>query len=267
MCVQVQPLCPPYWPLCAAMTCQDLSTPQETLCTFISPQTAASVHAASTPPTPEVIKPSVFFFNVFQAFIYTALSSFCGGWLLVTSSSPGCGGLLHTDRGVLNSPRYPQSYLPSQSCSWHVMVTPGFRISVTFQSPFQVQGYGTHCSTGDYLEVQCLRFCRILRDNSVPIQCHCIHVFRIFDFHSAVFFHCFVKVRNGPDGSAPLLGERLCGGTSPNPLQTTDNHLFISFVSDTSNEGSGFKLVFEAHSQGTAAALFVAFIDLSIPSH
>lgn len=70
----------------------------------------------------------------------------------------GCGGLLHTDRGVLNSPRYPQSYLPAQTCSWHVMVTPGFRISLTFQSPFQVQGYGTHCSTGDYLEVLCLRF-------------------------------------------------------------------------------------------------------------
>lgn len=77
--------------------------------------------------------------------------------VLIPSSSPGCGGLLHTDRGVLSSPRYPQSYLPAQNCSWHVMVTPGFRVSLTFQSPFQVQGYGTHCSTGDYLEVRCLR--------------------------------------------------------------------------------------------------------------
>lgn len=78
--------------------------------------------------------------------------------------------------------------------------------------------------------------------------------------------HCYVQVRNGPDSSAPLLGERLCGATPPNPLQTTDNHLFISFMSDASIEGSGFKLVFEAHSQGTATALFAASIDLFLHS-
>lgn len=66
---------------------------------------------------------------------------------------PGCGGLLHVDRGVVSSPHYPQNYMPGLDCSWHVMVTPGFRVSVTFQSPFQIQGYGTACSSGDYLEV------------------------------------------------------------------------------------------------------------------
>lgn len=66
---------------------------------------------------------------------------------------PGCGGLLHVDRGTVSSPRYPQNYSPHLNCSWHVMVTPGFRVSATFQSPFQVQGYGTQCSSGDYLEV------------------------------------------------------------------------------------------------------------------
>ena len=67
---------------------------------------------------------------------------------------PGCGGLLHADRGVLSSPRYPQNYLPGLDCSWHVMVTPGFRISVNFQTPFQVQGFSNQCSNGDYLEVR-----------------------------------------------------------------------------------------------------------------
>uniref|UniRef100_A0A3Q4HHJ3 Cubilin (intrinsic factor-cobalamin receptor) n=1 Tax=Neolamprologus brichardi TaxID=32507 RepID=A0A3Q4HHJ3_NEOBR len=76
------------------------------------------------------------------------------------SYSKGCGGLLHVDRGVMSTPNYPQNYRPGLNCSWHVMVTPGFRIS------------------------------------------------------------------------------------------TTDNHLFIHFVSDASNEASGFKLLFEAHSQG-----------------
>uniref|UniRef100_A0AAX7VLU9 Cubilin n=1 Tax=Astatotilapia calliptera TaxID=8154 RepID=A0AAX7VLU9_ASTCA len=125
------------------------------------------------------------------------------------SYSKGCGGLLHVDRGVMSTPNYPQNYRPGLDCSWHVMVTPGFRISATFQTPFQIQGFGTGCSTGDYLEL-----------------------------------------RNGPDGSSPLLGGRLCGSSPPSVLQTTDNHLFIHFVSDASNEASGFKLVFEAHSQG-----------------
>lgn len=60
---------------------------------------------------------------------------------------------MHIDRGVVSSPHYPQNYLPHLDCHWHVMVTPGFRISVSFQSPFQVQGFGTVCSTGDYLQV------------------------------------------------------------------------------------------------------------------
>lgn len=65
----------------------------------------------------------------------------------------GCGGLLHVDRGTVSTPNYPQNYRRHLNCSWHVMVTPGFRVSASFQSPFQVQGYGTECSSGDYLEV------------------------------------------------------------------------------------------------------------------
>lgn len=61
-----------------------------------------------------------------------------------------------------------------------------------------------------------------------------------------------LKVRNGPDASSPLLGTRLCGSSPPSLLQTTDNHLFVHFVSDASNEGNGFRLTFEAHSQGTS---------------
>lgn len=66
---------------------------------------------------------------------------------------------------------------------------------------------------------------------------------------SAVF-----QLHNGPDASAPLLG-RLCGASPPAVIQTTDNHLHMRFVSDASNEASGFKLIFEAHSQGTVMAI------------
>ncbi|XP_046880031.1 cubilin [Hypomesus transpacificus] len=70
------------------------------------------------------------------------------------SYSKGCGGLLHADRGVLSTPRYPQNYQPDLDCSWHVMVTPGFRVSVNFETQFQIQGFGRLCSTGDYVELR-----------------------------------------------------------------------------------------------------------------
>lgn len=70
------------------------------------------------------------------------------------------------------------------------------------------------------------------------------------------------QLRNGPDASSPPLGQRLCGASPPSNLQTTDNHLFIQFVSDASNEASGFKLIFEAHSQGTTTCFFLILSDM-----
>ncbi|XP_069007315.1 cubilin [Embiotoca jacksoni] len=150
-------------------------------------------------------------------FIHFSSDSSIGGRGFNASYSRGCGGLLHVDRGVLSSPHFPQNYLPGLDCRWHVMVTSGFTVSVSFQSPFQIQGYGTGCSSGDYLEV-----------------------------------------RNGPDASAPLLGGRLCGSSPPPVLQSTDNHLFVNFVSDATNEAGGFKLLFEARSQACGG-----FIELN----
>uniref|UniRef100_A0A3Q2TAZ9 Cubilin n=1 Tax=Fundulus heteroclitus TaxID=8078 RepID=A0A3Q2TAZ9_FUNHE len=153
-------------------------------------------------------------------FIHFSSDSHVSGQGFNASFSKGCGGKLHVDRGVLSSPHYPQNYLPGLNCSWHVMVTPGFRVSVSFQSPFQIQGYGSGCSSGDYLEL-----------------------------------------RNGPDGSSPLLGERICGSSPPSLIQTTDNHLYIHFVSDASNEASGFKLIFEAHSQACGGFIMLTEYD------
>lgn len=76
----------------------------------------------------------------------------------------------------------------------------------------------------------------------------------------------FPQLRNGPDGSAPALGDRLCGSSVPSVLQTTDNHLFIHFASDATIEGSGFKLTFEAHSQGTAT-LFLSIVSVCQHQH
>ncbi|XP_053268342.1 cubilin [Pleuronectes platessa] len=157
-------------------------------------------------------------------FIHFSSDSSVTGRGFNASYSRGCGGLLHVDRGVVSSPHHPQNYMPGLNCSWNVMVTPGFRVSVTFQNPFQIQGYGNGCSSGDFLEL-----------------------------------------RNGPDGSSPLLGQRLCGTSPPSLLQTTDNHLFIHFMSDGSNEASGFELIFEAHSQ--ACGGFIKLNDNDPPGY
>ncbi|XP_013879229.1 cubilin [Austrofundulus limnaeus] len=157
-------------------------------------------------------------------FIHFSSDSSISGQGFNASYSKGCGGLLHVDRGVVSSPHYPQNYMSGLDCIWHVMVTPGFRVSVTFSSPFQIQGFGTACSSGDYLEL-----------------------------------------RNGPDASSPPLGQRLCGANPPPILQTTDNHLFVHFVSDASNEASGFKLTFEAHSQ--ACGGFIELSDFDPPGY
>uniref|UniRef100_W5MX16 Cubilin n=1 Tax=Lepisosteus oculatus TaxID=7918 RepID=W5MX16_LEPOC len=122
----------------------------------------------------------------------------------------GCGGLFHADRGVISSPRYPENYSPNLDCTWHVVVTSGLTISLEFESQFHVQGLNTQCTTGDYLEL-----------------------------------------RNGPDGSSPPLGPsggngHYCGTSSPSSLHTTDNTLFVHFVSDGSSEALGFKFTFEA---------------------
>ncbi|CAB1449409.1 unnamed protein product, partial [Pleuronectes platessa] len=85
-------------------------------------------------------------------FIHFSSDSSVTGRGFNASYSRGCGGLLHVDRGVVSSPHHPQNYMPGLNCSWNVMVTPGFRVSVTFQNPFQIQGYGNGCSSGDFLE-------------------------------------------------------------------------------------------------------------------
>ncbi|XP_072307339.1 cubilin [Eucyclogobius newberryi] len=156
-------------------------------------------------------------------YIHFSSDSSVSGRGFNASYSRGCGGLLHADRGVLSSPLYPQNYRPNADCSWHVMVTPGFRVSVAFQSPFQIQGFGTGCSTGDSLEL-----------------------------------------RNGQDTSAPLLA-RLCGTSPPALLQTSDNHLHLRFRTDSSNEASGFKLIFEAHSQ--ACGGHIQLLDGDVPGY
>ena len=48
----------------------------------------------------------------------------------------------------------------------------------------------------------------------------------------------YIQVRNGPSKTAPLIGT-FCGTTIPNPIRSSENHLYIRFHSDSSAHGTG----------------------------
>ncbi|KAL0627634.1 Cubilin [Plecturocebus cupreus] len=128
------------------------------------------------------------------------------------SEDAGCGGYLHADTGIITSPRYPETYPPNLNCSWHVLVQSGLTVAVHFEQPFQIPNGDSSCNQGDYL-----------------------------------------VLRNGPDASSPPLGPpggngRFCGSRASSTLFTSDNQMFVQFISDHGNEGQGFKMKYEARS-------------------
>ncbi|XP_035298709.1 cubilin isoform X2 [Cricetulus griseus] len=136
-----------------------------------------------------------------------------------------CGGYLHADRGIITSPKYPDTYLPNLNCSWHVLVQSGLTIAVHFEQPFQIQNKDSSCSQGDYL-----------------------------------------VLRNGPDIHSPPLGPsggngRFCGIYTPSTLFTSDNEMFVQFISDNSNGGQGFKIRYEAKSLACGGNIYIHGAD------
>ncbi|XP_072010324.1 cubilin [Engystomops pustulosus] len=154
-------------------------------------------------------------------FLYFASDGSVSGRGFNASYHKSCGGYLHANRGVITSHNYPTSYIPNQNCTWHVMVTPGFTIVVHFEQTFEVVNTDGSCSGGDYIEL-----------------------------------------RNGPDDSSPSLGNgKFCGTNPPSSVHTTDNELFVRFITDGSNEGKGFKLRYEAQSLACGGTIYVTDSD------
>ncbi|XP_037693302.1 cubilin [Choloepus didactylus] len=64
-----------------------------------------------------------------------------------TTQTSGCGGILHSDNGTLQSPRWPQDFPENSRCSWTVITHESRHWEISFDSNF-------HIPSGDG---QCLR--------------------------------------------------------------------------------------------------------------
>ncbi|NP_001072.2 cubilin precursor [Homo sapiens] len=146
-----------------------------------------------------------------------------------------CGGYLHADRGIITSPKYPETYPSNLNCSWHVLVQSGLTIAVHFEQPFQIPNGDSSCNQGDYL-----------------------------------------VLRNGPDICSPPLGPpggngHFCGSHASSTLFTSDNQMFVQFISDHSNEGQGFKIKYEAKSLACGGNVYIHDADsagyVTSPNH
>ncbi|KAM6215214.1 cubilin [Rhynchocyon petersi] len=146
-----------------------------------------------------------------------------------------CGGYLHADRGVITSPMYPETYPPNLNCSWHILVQSGLTIAVHFEQPFQIPNGDSSCNEGDYL-----------------------------------------VLKNGPDIYSPPLGPyggngHFCGSRASSTMFTSDNEMFVQFVSDNSNGGQGFKIKYEAKSLACGGNIYIHDADsagyVTSPNH
>ncbi|KAM6162076.1 cubilin isoform 2-T2 [Erethizon dorsatum] len=136
-----------------------------------------------------------------------------------------CGGYLHADRGIITSPKYPETYPPNLNCSWHVLVQPGLIIAVHFEQPFQIQSGDSFCNQGDYL---------VLKNGP--------------DIYSPPLG---TQGRNG----------HFCGSHPPSTLFTSDNQMLVQFISDNNNEEQGFKIRYEAKSLACGGNIYIHGAD------
>lgn len=63
------------------------------------------------------------------------------------------------------------------------------------------------------------------------------------------------QLKNGPDIYSPPLGSHggnghFCGSRPSSTMFTSDNQMFVQFISDDSNGGRGFKIKYEAKGLG-----------------
>ncbi|BFZ22426.1 hypothetical protein BsWGS_25465 [Bradybaena similaris] len=123
----------------------------------------------------------------------------------------GCGGFSQSAVGVIKSTNYPSKYPANQNCTWRVEVQPGKTINLDFEDQFNIADSG-ECDH-DYLMLL----------NGFSIQSPPLFL----------------------NGSTNTNG-RYCGSSKPQRMETSSNFLVANFVSDGSNEGTGFSLTYSS---------------------
>nr|DBA25188.1 TPA: hypothetical protein GDO54_012746 [Pyxicephalus adspersus] len=76
---------------------------------------------------------------------------YCGQGIPHPVTSFTCGGDLHMENGIFDSPAYPENYPENTECVWNILSAPGNRLTLSFIS-FSLQR-SENCST-DYLEIR-----------------------------------------------------------------------------------------------------------------
>ena len=64
----------------------------------------------------------------------------------------------------------------------------------------------------------------------------------LFTYNSSNHRYDWLEIRDGDSENAPLIGSRLCGSSTPQPIVSSGNHLFIQFHSDSDLVSSGFEI-------------------------
>ena len=133
-----------------------------------------------------------------------------------------CGGYITSPRGYLTSPNYPQNYPNNSNCQWVVRMRPATTLQFQFVY-MDLPNSNTECSE-DYL---------IMRNGERP---------------TSPFF--LINPSQGPNQNG-----HICGSTLPQTKNTSSNSLYVSFKSDSSVTGQGFKLRYKELSNGCGGSI------------
>lgn len=67
--------------------------------------------------------------------------------------SAGCGGVLHSDYGIIKSPNFPQNFPANVECSWRIIAHEGNHLEMSYDGNFHIPDSSGSC-LNSYVKVQ-----------------------------------------------------------------------------------------------------------------
>jgi len=68
----------------------------------------------------------------------------------------GCGGVIHSQTGIVSSPNFPNTYRSRIECVWDINVRQGYHINITFNQTFGIE-QSANCNN-DFVQVLAFSF-------------------------------------------------------------------------------------------------------------